>query len=272
MGEGRGEGPRRYFLDDFAVAYAASAIAWGHSRARAVSAPAERLLAVAEPWPVSGVRLSNAQREVAAIADLFPPGPVLAGEEATRGALLAALPGAHLFHFSGHGNTAWGDPLESTLWCAGDERLTVRDLLALRLPDKRLALLSACETGIPGRQLPDESVNLPAALVQAGFAGVAASLWSVYDISTAMLVVRFYHHWQGEGLAPSLALRAAQRWLRDTSNREKAAFFGQFVPDLRRKMAGEASAQFANELDDLEPEARAFAHPVHWAAFTLTGA
>ena len=52
----------------------------------------------------------------------------------------------------------------------------------------RLATLSACETGIVGADLPDEAASLPSALLQAGFCGVAASLWSVADISTAMLM------------------------------------------------------------------------------------
>lgn len=56
----------------------------------------------------------------------------------------------------------------------------------------RLALLSACETGLPGTQLPDEVVSLPTRLLQAGVAGVAASLWSVADLSTTLLLVRFY--------------------------------------------------------------------------------
>ena len=271
-GGGLGRG-RRYFLDDFAVNYAASAISLGHSQTRAVRAAAERLLAVAEPLPVAGSPLPDARREVAAIAELFPPAPVLAGGDATRAALLAGLPHADVFHFSGHGSTAWGNPLESTLWCAHNEPLTVRDILALRLPGARLAVLSACETGIPGRELPDETVNLPSALVQAGFAGAVASLWSVYDISTAMLLVRFYQHWRVDGQQPVHALRAAQLWLRDTTNREKAAFFGQFVPGLQQRMAGQVGAEFFVALHNREEglDDHSFAHPVHWAAFTLTG-
>lgn len=266
---------RHYFLDDFAVNYAASAMSMGYSQERALRAASERLLAVAEPWPVAGSPLPDAQREVAAIADLFPPAPRLAGGDATRAALLADLPHADVLHFSGHGNTDWGNPLESTLWCADNERLTVRDILAQRLSGARLAVLSACETGIPGRQLPDESVNLPSALVQAGFAGVVASLWSVYDISTAMLVVRFYHQWRTQEQQPADALRSAQLWLRDTTNREKAAFFGQFVPGLQsvERMAAKVGAEFFVALHnrDEELDDHSFAHPVHWAAFTLTG-
>ena len=104
--------------------------------------------------------------------------------------------------------------MQTGLYMANDEPLTVRDLMAHRNTDARLAVLSACETGIIGRELPDEVIAFPTALLQAGFGGVAASLWSVPDESTAMLVARFYHFWREEGLAPVHALRAAQRWLR----------------------------------------------------------
>jgi len=264
---------RRYFLDGFAVNYATSAIALGHSQERVLQATSERILAVTEPWPVGEVRLPNARPQAIAIANLFPLSSQLEGHQATRSALLDRLPDTDVFHFFGHGNTDWGNPLESTLWCADNERLTVRDLLAQRLPGARLAVLSACETGIAGQQLPDETVNLSSALVQAGFAGVVASLWSVYEISTAMLIVRFYHYWRVDGLAPTDALRSAQLWLRDTTNREKADFFGQFVPGLQTEIAGQLGSEFFEDLYDREEglDAYSFAHPMHWAAFTLTG-
>ena len=105
-------------------------------------------------------------------------------------------------------------------------------MLDLRLAAARLAALSACETGIPGTKLPDEVVGLPTGWLQAGVAGVVASLWSVNDLSTAMLMERFYRLWREDGLAPALALRQAQLWLRDSTNREKAEYFRQDVPAL----------------------------------------
>jgi CHAT domain-containing protein len=56
-------------------------------------------------------------------------------------------------------------------------------------------------------------------MLQEGFGGVVASLWSVADISTAMLMEHFYRCWREDKLPPAEPLRAAQRWLRDTSNR-----------------------------------------------------
>ncbi|HRA67616.1 MAG TPA: CHAT domain-containing protein, partial [Caldilinea sp.] len=265
---------RTYVLDCFAVAYAPSATALRHAQGVAAQAGAGALLAVDEPQPVAAGDLPNSAAEVAAIAELFagPPPQMLRHSTATRAATLAALPGAQVAHFSCHGGTNWQDALQSGLLLANNELLTVGELLDQRLPGARLITLSACETGIVGAKLPDDAVALPAALVQAGFAGVAASLWSVYDISTAMLMVRFYELWRKEGLAPPAALCAAQRWVRDTSNAEKADHFGrEFMPGGAKMSAAVAAPFFEEVFKRGSGEERTFAHPIWWAAFTYTG-
>jgi CHAT domain-containing protein len=189
----------------------------------------------------------------------------------------AALPQADVVHFSCHGRTNWQLPLESGLLMADDETgrdvvLTVRDLLDSEQAVGRLATLSACETGIVGTDLPDEVVALPSALLQVGFSGVAASLWSVADISTAMLMEQFYRGWLVAHLSPAQALRGAQRWVRDTTNREKAAYFARYSPTLAGTRLPEGAAvAFFNNAMSWELERQDFAHPFWWAAFYLTG-
>jgi CHAT domain-containing protein len=168
-------------------------------------------------------------------------------------------------------------PLESGLLLAQDDWLTLRDLLAQRIPGSRLAVLSACETGIPGTELPDEVIGLPTGLQQVGVAGVIASLWSVSDISTALLVTRFYHLWRGDGLEPPEALRQAQIWLRDTTNGEKKAYFQQFLPEfspkqeLMQHMFRHVAEQFYRFFVFEDNDTKAFAHPFYWAAFHYVG-
>jgi CHAT domain-containing protein len=95
----------------------------------------------------------------------------------------------------------------------------------------RLAILSACETGVPGTRLPDEVIGLPTALMEAGVAGVVASFWSVADDSPVRLMAHFHRLWRLEGFAPPEALRRAQIELRD----------------------------------------QGYAHPFYWGAFGYTG-
>jgi CHAT domain-containing protein/tetratricopeptide (TPR) repeat protein len=269
---------RRYFLDEFTVAYAPSALASRHAREGAErSSAAARLLAVEDPLAASATPLPNVHAEVAAIAGLFDTPVILADAQATRHAVRAAIPKADVVHFSCHGRNNWESPLESGLLMADDESgtqvlMTVRDLLDLGQAGGRLATLSACETGLVGMDLPDEVVALPSALLQAGFGGVTASLWAVADISTALLMEHFYRRWREDELSPAEALRAAQRWVRDTTNREKAEYCQRDGAALSRtRMPEDADVTFFTEAMSRDLDGRDFAHPFWWAAFYFTG-
>jgi CHAT domain-containing protein len=264
-------------MDELTLSYAASARALGYSRRLAASAPAARLLVIDEPRPVTqGGPLPNSAAEANAIASLFSASEVtpvlLAHERATRQGVLTSLLHADVAHFSCHGSTDWAEPLRSGLLMAHDVPVTAADILGLHLKGARLASLSACETGIIGARLPDEVVALPTALIQAGFAGVLATLWSVSDTSTAMLMERFYHLWRKDSLDPAAALQTAQQWLRDTSNAEKAEHFSRDITTLSGVRMPEAvAAEFFSEVLSQAMDVRSFQHPVYWAAFYLSG-
>jgi CHAT domain-containing protein len=124
--------------------------------------------------------------------------------------------------------------------CRTDRLGSQRDLMTLHVPrPPRLVVLSACQTAVHEFQnTPDEVIGLPAGFMRSGVPGVLACLWNVDDLSTALLMARFYElHLQGdpEGpLPPVRALRLAQRWLRDI----KA---GELLPVFPRAAgAGEA--------------------------------
>jgi len=266
---------RRYALDEINFAYTPNARALDVARERAAGRDAEGLLAVDEPQPVSAGPLPSSSWEATAACDHFPDDErtrLVGGEVATKETVLEALPNYAVLHLSCHGFANPDDPLQSGLLMAHDELLTLRDIYALQLDQARLAVLSACETRIPGIDLPDEVIALPTGLVQAGVPGVVGSLWSVGDLSTAMLMVRFYNLWRGEGLDPAEALRQAQIWLRDTTNAEKAEYFGTELPELNGTRMPEplADALF-KQVALRKPDERAFAHPFHWAAFAFTG-
>jgi CHAT domain-containing protein len=175
------------------------------------------ILAIQEPLPVDADRLPGAAAEVEAALAYFLPEERkrLVGEKATREAVLRELPGCSVLHFSCHGETDFSNQLESGLLLSGNKKLTLRDFLGAKLPNARLAVLSACETGIPELELPDEVVSIPSALVEAGVAGIVASLWRIPDESTSILMAKFYEYWKHEHLHPAEALRRAQAWVRD---------------------------------------------------------
>ncbi len=280
---------RSYALDTVAFSYAPNARALAACEAIAAKTPADALLAVGDPQPITLAEpLPNAVVEISAAAVTFTSSDLLNGKDATRKAFLeklqvkreSASPAerANVWHFCCHGQARLAQPLESGLLLAGDDWLTVRDLFALRLSGVRLAILSACETGVSGIRLPDELIGLPTGLVQAGVAGVVASLWPVSEISTVLLLVRFYSLWKGESFSIDQALQKAQIWLRDTRNEEKADYFKQSLPEfgeLSPNLANLLPVDVANALFQdmmLRPLGeRDFSHPYHWAAFGLTG-
>ena len=263
---------KRYALDTIQFSYIPNAQSLQAARAIADHTSADSLLVVGEPRPTTASKLPNSVHEVQTAIAAFPNHTLLHHEQATRSAMQELLPQHTVLHFSGHGFAQLDSPLDSGLVLANDEVLTLRDLFDLKLPGIRLAILSACETGLPGTQLPDEVVSLPTGLLQAGVAGVVASLWSVADISTMMLLVSFYNFWQEENLAPAAALCQAQQWLRDTTNGEKLAYFKGLMQDSSvSKIPASTIDYLYKSLILSRPDARDFAHPFHWAAFNYIG-
>ena len=128
----------------------------------------------------------------------------------------------------------------------------MRDVRGLELK-RPMVVLSACESGMPGRELPDEFVGLPVGLLEAGASSVVASLWQVSDAITAELMVEFYTRVVVQGLVPPAALRAAQRAVR-----------GRLVADASSRRQSE---QQGTTVDVSTMPAGQVAHPYWWAAF-----
>ncbi len=255
---------RRFALDHLPLVFAPSAkarAAADRAASTAVPAPAA-LLAVEDPQPVAAAPLRYSRYEIDAGCARFPEGSRLTGEEASRQAVLAALDGHTVQHFACHGYADWGQVLDSYLLLAHDERLTLRDLLARPAGTRRLVVLSACETSLPHVELADEVVGIATGFLQGGAAGVIGSMWRVPDVSTALLLSRFYILWR-DGAHPAEALRTAQRWLRDATNRELRSAYPEIM---------DRYAPIPEPLREVWGTGRDFAHPAYWAAFTYMGA
>ena len=258
---------RHYALDTIRFTYAPNARSLSTAQDIAQRTVADSILAIDNPLN----DLPNSTREVTAAVATFPQHKVLQHEQAAIESVLTALPDYNVLHLSCHGIANLSEPLTSGL-AMSDGLLTLRDILDLKLDGIRLAILSACETGLAGTKLADEAISLPTGLLQAGVAGVAASLWSVSDLSTMMLLTRFYDLWRIEGLEIDQALRQAQQWVRDTTNGEKVAYFKAAIPELAGvKLPGSVANFLYKSLRLSNPKARDFAHPFHWAAFQYVG-
>ena len=90
-----------------------------------------------------------------------------------------------------------------------------------------LVTLSACQTGLGAYERGEGFVGFAQALMLAGARSVCLSRWSVSDLSTALLMERFYQNLLGKRpglkapLGKAAALAEAKQWLR-TLPRDRA--------------------------------------------------
>jgi CHAT domain-containing protein len=268
-------GTHRYFLEDYTVTYAPSgyALAVSLRRQDEIRRQHRALLAVMDPTK----SLPFAPVEIEEIAARFtePEPRVLQPNEASLEAVLAVAPTANYLHFACHGSYDWENPMQSGLVLAGGQRLSLADTVVhLDLGAARLVVLSACETGLTDiRQSPDEFLGLPAGFLQAGAPAVVSTLWPIADLSTMLLMERFYRAHLGDGLSPAAALREAQLWLRNTTagelklaERWNEVYRATADPNLAARAISAANTW------KLHPDRRPFSHPYHWAALTVSGA
>jgi CHAT domain-containing protein len=287
----------RFILDDFEVAYAPSAraLAASHETAEAASMRPTSLLAIVDPPHNKATRLAFARTEVEDIRRYFPTedSQLLCAGQATADKVSKAARGKSYLHFACHGLFDPMEPLRSALLLAGRDHLTLRDILDnWQIKGVRLVTLSACQTALTDyRRVPDEAVGLAAGFVRAGAPAVVSSLWAVDDLSTALLMGRFYREHLEQRLSPSQALRSAQDWLRtkvDWPLVSKSIESSLADLEIQRAQASpwsEEQAAIDRQMSQLqhqlwrlrrakkrEPGGKAFAHPYYWAAFMVSGA
>ena len=162
----------------------------------------------------------------------------------------------------------------------GVDPLTAAELISERpFSMVRLAVASACQTAVVDWQsLPDEVIGFPAALLQAGALGSLGTLWKVNDLSTALLMGRFYLEHLGRGGSPPAhpvhALRLAQCWLANVTAIEMAEHFaairmGSLLGEGR--IPDELASFWMNAFGRMSPDARPFRDPYFWAPFVYVG-
>ncbi|WP_329274632.1 CHAT domain-containing protein [Streptomyces sp. NBC_00691] len=165
-----------------------------------------------------GLDLPYARTEAVALGSRLGTVPLL-GDTATREEVLLRVPNTSVFHAACHAHFDADDPLSSGLILAGGV-LTARDILQQDWHSVRLAVLSACETGVSRTSRTDETLGLSRSLLFAGVRSLVMSLWRVPDSTTAAIMGDFHDLTLG-GAAPAHALRAAMLAARDRAGDER---------------------------------------------------
>ena len=190
-----------------------------------------RLLAVQNPTGRTGrSNLAWSEVEADAACRACPDHVRLASlnqdrfEPATRERLKRELPGHTIALLATHGIYDSTRPwTKSGLFTAdasppgtADPQLTIDDFYEMDLGRSQLILLTACESGLTDPlDKAGEQSGLASAMLASGASAVIASLWAVDDMSTALLIRRFFEEVMREPrVSIAAALAAAQGWLR----------------------------------------------------------
>ena len=152
--------------------------------------------------------------------------------------------------------------------------LTLDRIFSLKLEKCRLVTLSACETGlIDFDNTSDEYIGLPSGFLLAGSQAVVSSLWTVSDLSTAFLMMKFYENLQTIN-SVSIALNQAQQWLRNLTTEEFEALLVKYQPQIEEifvQLPKEKRRLEKAILERCKRKPHPFAAPFYWAGFTATG-
>jgi len=222
-----------YLGDQVAISYAPSASVFERC-IRDDRPPGQRVLLLG----VDGDDIPWVRRELHEISQVWPEARVRLGNRATRAALRGQAGRFDVLHLATHAVFRSDNPSFSSIRLA-DAWLTVGDLADLAR-GARLVTLAACETGVGMVAPGDEVLGLTRGLLAAGCTAAVASLWSVSDHTTALLMPRFYEAIRaGHGAAE--AMRLATQAVRE--HFDHPYFWAPFVVvgDGRRQLAAPAS-------------------------------
>ena len=153
------------------------------------------LLVVAQPnTPRPGLNpLPSVRGETACLKTLMPGDghTFLEDDQATVKSTLDGINQHQWVHFACHGSQNPHDPTLSGVELH-DKALTLTDLMRTVADNAELAFLSACETAVGDRKIPEESAHLAAGMLAVGFKGVIATMWSIMDNDAPILVEAYY--------------------------------------------------------------------------------
>jgi CHAT domain-containing protein len=134
--------------------------------------------------------------------------------------------------------------------------LTAEEIFGLEM-HADLVTLSACESGVNERKPGDELIGLTRALIYAGTPSVLVSLWSVDEISTSILMHKFYQALKA-GANKAEALQKAQIELRGITARAIITYCEEAKGRLTGPEAPAAQRLLDWDIADIQFAARDF--------------
>jgi CHAT domain-containing protein len=152
--------------------------------------------------------------------------------------------------------------------------LTALEVADLDLRGTEVLVLSACETGLGKLECGEGVLGLQSAFHQAGARTVVASLWSVSDPATSLLMEQFYKNlWADKPMTRLEALRQAQLFVlkHPEAVRQRARELREAIVKAGRGPAEELRGKGKEVELAAGKEKEERSHPAWWAAFVLSG-
>ena len=161
-----------------------------------------------------------------------------------------------VIHIASHAKFNAGSPEDSYIQFS-DRKLTLEEFadLGLELPPVDLLVLSACETALGNESAEFGFAGLA---MQAGVKSALASLWSVGDVGTVMLMSEFYSQLKFTTIKAEALRKAQMKMLQ-----RKVFVEGTTIRGLA------VEVNLPDTMSQTEP--RDFSHPCYWAGFTIIG-
>jgi CHAT domain-containing protein/tetratricopeptide (TPR) repeat protein len=178
------------------------------------------------------------------------------------------LTGYKILHLATHGEFVPDSSDKSYLLLGTGEQLTIAKINALTgLSNIHLVVLSACETALAGpRQDGVEIASVAYYFLNGGAKAVMASLWSVNDSSTSLLMQQFYKNLatgtSEKPMTKAEAMRQAQLSLLQGKLTAK---------DAPQRGSLQAVSKPGVETTAANNSRSNFSHPYYWAPFILIG-
>lgn len=200
-----------YFGNKHAISLLPSASILQSIRRR-VGPSGSRVLAVSQSLAEGQPALRYVDKEAADVARLYHTQPLPTGRS-TKAEFMKRAPAHHTVHIAAHAELNTNSPLFSRILLSpdGDDSgaIEVRQVFGMDLARTNLVVLSACQTQLGAQSKGDDVVGLNRAFMYAGASSVIASLWTVDDEATSLLMKVFYGQLK-RGVSKAAALQAAQ--------------------------------------------------------------
>jgi CHAT domain-containing protein/Tfp pilus assembly protein PilF len=155
--------------------------------------------------------LPNAATEITNIASHIADTTQFMNQQFNRTTILSQMDRYRIIHFATHAEFVVGTPEDSFILLGNGDRISLREIEQWRLPHVELVVLSACQTAVGGKLGNGaEILGLGYQIQRTGARAAIASLWSVDDGGTQVLMNAFYASLIQPGMTKAKALRQAQ--------------------------------------------------------------